>query len=410
MSTFIRWFIVVCFLFSPAWAFGESPQSGGPSAKVNIWIRGGTIVDPARNIFGPGDVMVRGDSIVSVTGKPEAALVIDAGGCLVMPGLIDFHAHMYPGGSELGVMPDLAFLPLGVTTAVDAGSAGIANYEGFVNSIVAASRVRILSFINVSPGGLPTIRYHEEVNPKYFDLAMTKALLQKYKGQLLGLKVRQSRDIVGNLGLEPLRATLKMAENLGCPIAVHTTDPPSSMEDIAALLRKGDIFAHVFHAIGNTIISPEGKVLPGIREARKRGVIFDAANGRSHFSFKISRAALADGFQPDIISTDMTKNQLYQPVNDVFGLPLLMCKYLHLGMSLPDVVAACTSTPARLLGLEGKIGTLAPGAVGDVAIFRLVQKKVHFVDRQGQKETGDRLLIPQLTLREGRVAYRQIDF
>jgi predicted amidohydrolase len=353
--------------------------------------------------------MTRGDTIVSVTGKPEADLVIDASGCLVMPGLIDFHAHMYAGGTEIGVVPDSAFLPQGVTTAVDAGSAGISGYEGFVHSIVARSRVRILSYINVSPSGIPTTRYHEEVNPKYYDLAATKRFLQKNKGQLLGLKIRQSRDIVGELGLEPLRATLKMAESLGCPVVVHTTDPPSSMEDIAALLRRKDVFCHVFHGKGNTIIGPDGKVLPGIREARKRGVIFDAANGRSHFTFKTSRAALADGFPPDVISTDATANTIYEG-GYVFGLPFLISKYLYLGMALPEVVAACTATPARLVGLEGKIGTLAPGAVADVAIFRLGQKKVTFVDQQGQKETGDRLLIPQLTLRDGRVAYRQIDF
>lgn len=224
-------------------------------------------------------------------------------------------------------------------------------------------------------------------------------------GELLGLKIRQSRSIVGALGLAPLRATLQMAESLGCPVVVHVTDPPGSSGEIADLLRPGDVFCHVFHGTGGTILGSDGAILPEIRAARARGVMFDAANGRSHFAFAVAREALRQLFPPDVISTDMTTGTLY--CGPVFGLPHVMSKYLSLGVSLRDVAAACTTTPARLLGLEGEIGTLAPGACADIAVFRQVAARVEYVDTLGESMVGQVMLVPQLTVRAGRVVYRQ---
>jgi dihydroorotase len=378
--------------------------------KCDLWIRGGMLVDPARDVHRAGDVFVRRQRIVApeAAEPPEAEQVVDATGCLVLPGLIDFHAHLYAGGTEIGIEPDVSLLPQGVTTAVDAGSAGVANYAQFSTSVISRSLVRILSYLNVSPAGLVTSRYHEDVNPKHFDLETTAALFERYRGELLGLKVRQSREIVGELGLEPLRKTVRMAESLGCRIVVHTTNPPGSSTDIADLLRTGDIFCHVFHGTGNTILGSDGAVLPGIRRARERGVLFDAANGRNHFVFTVARAALQQSFLPDVISSDLTARTLYRP--PVFSLPHVMSKYLNLGAPFMDVVAACTARPARILGMEGEIGTLVPGACADIAVFRQVDRFVEFVDTQGEKLAGRVLLVPQMTVRAGRVVFRQQDF
>jgi dihydroorotase len=373
----------------------------------DLRIKGGTVVDPARGLEQTGDVFVRAGRIApppADTGA-EAERVIDASGCLVLPGLIDFHLHLYSGGTEIGIEPDLGLLPQGVTTAVDAGSAGVANYELFSSSVVARSVVRIKSLLHVSPAGLATIRYPENADPCHYDPRRTAELFARYRGELLGLKVRQSRSIVGALGLAPLRATLQMAESLGCPVVVHVTDPPGSAGEIAGLLRPGDVFCHVFHGTGGTILGSDGGVLPEIRAARARGVIFDAANGRSHFAFAVAREALKQSFPPDVISTDMTVGTLY--CDPVFGLPHVMAKYLSLGASLRDVAAACTTTPARLLGLEGEIGTLAPGACADIAVFRQVAARVEYVDTLGERMIGQAMLVPQLTVRAGRVVYRQ---
>jgi predicted amidohydrolase len=224
----------------------------------------------------------------------------------------------------------------------------------------------------------------------------------------MGLKVRQSRDIVGELGLAPLQATLKMADEIGCRVVVHITDPPCPLTDIADLLRPGDVFCHVYQGIGHTIIGSDGKVLPGIKAARERGVIFDAANGKSHFTFGVARSAIADGFLPDVISTDLTVLSLY--LDWAFGLPYLMSKYLNLGVGLMEVVAACTSTPAQWLGRQGQLGTFAPGAVADIAVLRPIRRPTRFRDTQGEVFMGEQLLVPQLTVLGGRIVYRQVDF
>lgn len=376
--------------------------------NFDLLIKNGMVVDPARKVQEIGDIGIKNGKIVEVPFDVTADRVIDAEGCLVMPGLIDFHTHVFSPGTEFGVRADSALLPQGVTAAVDAGGAGFGNYDNFICTAVAFNQVRIFGFVNVSVGGQITLRYDENVDPRNFDLEALKALFAKYPGQLLGLKLRAGKDIVGDLGLEPLRATLKLAEEIDCPIVVHVSDPPCSQDEIAALLRPGDVFCHVFHGKGRTIIGEGGKVLPEVKVARERGVLFDAANGRSNFSFDVARAALADGFLPDILSTDLTTGSLY--LDTYYGLPMLMSKYLALGVDLIEIVKACTVTPAALLGMQRKIGTLAPGAFADVAIFRLAPRSTKFVDIHGETCMGDALLVPQMTVLGGRIVYRQIDF
>ena len=369
-------------------------------------IKNGRIVDPARGINQAGDIFVENGKVVEHLhlDRLKDGSIIDAGGCLVVPGLIDLHAHLFFRGTDAGIPADAALLPSGVTTAVDGGSAGSANYELFQSSVVATSMVRIKSFLNVSPGGLATARHEEPINPKSFDRDKIAWLFRQYPDHLIGLKLRQSRGVVGNLGLEPLKAAIEISENLSCPVAVHTTDPPSATEDLVELLRPGDIFVHAYHGVGNTILGANRHVLPAVRKARERGVLFDAANGRNHFSFDTAFAALADGFEPDIISTDLTTLTWNKP--PVYSLPFVISKYLNMGMALPAALAACTAVSARLLGMTGIIGTLAPGAEADIAILRLEERETEFLDARGQKHLGNQLLIPQATVRAGRIVYR----
>jgi predicted amidohydrolase len=379
--------------------------------KADLKIAGGTIIDPERGINTQGDVLIRGSTVVEAAAGEvtDAATTIDARGCLVLPGLIDFHAHLYAGGTESGVHADSALLPMGVTTAVDAGSCGSANYESFVRTAVAASQVRIFSFINISPGGLICTRYAEQLDPQYYDESRIAELFQRYRGQCLGLKIRLSTEIVGSLGSKPLEHTLQIADRLGCSVTVHTTNPPIAPDEIAGMLRPGDVYCHMYQGVGDTIIGSDGKVRAGLYEARRRGVIFDSANGRKNFSFRVAQAALAEGFPPDIISSDLTKKTLFSDF--VFSLPFTMMKFLKLGMPIDRVVAASTCVPARQIGMQGKLGTLAPGAFADVAIFRRVKKQPLVVqDDSGDSITVEDWLIPQMTILDGRIAYRQIDF
>jgi len=277
-----------------------------------------------------------------------------------------------------------------------------------MRTTAATSRTRIFSFVNISPGGLIATRYAEQLDPKYYDEPRLAELLSRYRGKLLGFKIRASRGIAGDLGTKPLEATLAIARRLNCPVVVHTTDPVAPPEKIAAMLRPGDVYCHAHQGTGETIIGANGKVRPELFAAQKAGVIFDACNGRNNFSFKVAQAALAQGFLPDVISTDIGKKTLY--VEFVFSLPFVMMKYLNMGMTLDQVVAACTSVPACLIGMKGKLGTLSPGAFADVAVFRLGKKRLEVKDLLGDSIVGENILIPQMTVLDGRIVYRQIDF
>ncbi|MDU2063506.1 MAG: metallo-dependent hydrolase [Sporomusaceae bacterium] len=377
--------------------------------NCDILIRGGRVIDPAVNRDEIGDIAIYNGKIGPLpTPGDTVSEVIDATGCLVLPGLIDFHGHVFFRGTENSVAPDSAFLPYGVTTVVDGGSAGTANFEVFQQAVVNHSLMRICSFVNVSPTGQTTNRYDENLDPDCFDADKIGQLLEQYQGTLRGIKLRHSRGIVKEFGMAPLKKTLAIAERFDCPIMVHATNPPNDTSDLADLLRSGDIFAHMYHGTGSTILTETGNIKAAVQSARDRGVLFDVAHGRTNFTFATARQALAAGFEPDIISSDTTPLTLYRP--PAMGLPFLLSKFLAMGLSLTELVRTCTATPATALGLNGKIGTLAPEAYADVAIYRLTKEAVTFSDFKGELLLGESVLVPQLTLLGGRLVYRHITF
>lgn len=375
----------------------------------SILITGGHVIDPKRGIDEIGDVLIEEDRIVENQSikLTKDTYTINAKGCLVLPGLIDFHSHVFFGGSANSVPSDICMLPNCVTTTVDAGTAGTGSYEIFHRSVIANSIVRIKSLLSISPMGQVS-NISENQDPKYIDVEGIKLLFRKYPDELRGLKIRISKEIVGDLGLEPIKKALEIAEQIECPIVVHTTNPCCDTRELIQLFRAGDVFAHAYHGMGSTIIGSDKHVLPEVKEARKRGVIFDAANGRSHFAFKTAEAALLDNFLPDVISSDLSETTMFK--EPVFGLPWLMSKYLTLGMNFNDIIAACTSTPARLMGMEDEIGTLSPGACADVAILKPIDHKCKFYDSFNDSRYGEKLLLPHMTIRAGRIVFRQLNF
>ena len=378
--------------------------------KGELFIHGGTVIDPACEFFGKADILIKNGKIAELCSGQvvEAERRIDAAGCLVMPGLIDYHTHVFHGGTDIGINPDSALLPQCVTTAVDQGSAGITNFESFFKTIINTSQLRIFAYLHVSPAGLATlIRCLEPVDPKLFDEERDCRLLETYSSHLAGLKIRQSKEIVGQLGVEPLAATIRIAEKIGCRVVVHTTNAPGEVEEILSLLRPNDVYTHVFQGKGSTILDSAAKVRQSVRQARDRGIVFDTADGRGHYAFAVIKAALADGFEPDVLSTDLVRGSLFD--RSVFGLPLIMSKYLALGMSLYNIIKSCTATPAKLLGMEGKIGTLQPGAYADVAIFKLQDTELLLEDIFGEKVTCKQVFLPRMTVAGGKIVYRSLE-
>ena len=371
-------------------------------------IKGGLVYDPATRQLTKADISVEDGVIVRETTRADDR-IIDAEGCIVTTGLIDYHVHYFNHGTENGVNPDAASFPCGITTAVDAGSCGAANYELYRNTVMALSDVRIFNALLIASGGQVTDRYPEQLQVQHFDIPKIKKLFKKYPDNLVGLKTRMSEGIINPDEAEAsLAATVKLAGEIGCRVIVHITKPVLGLEKLTAMLRKGDVVCHAFQGLGReTILDQAGQVRACIREAAKRGILFDASNGRSNYDLTVCQKAVAQGFYPDIISSDNNTSSFYlQPLH---SLPRILSKYLDMGMSLEQVLATATINPARALGRE-ELASLAEGTVADLAIFKLVKKDVGYVDVSGHTFQGHQVLVPQLTMKSGKVMYCQADF
>lgn len=379
--------------------------------SVDKAVINGTIIDPVKKTERMGTILLDGSQIAEVDYGghiPAAKEIIDADGCIVTPGLIDSHLHLFYGGTENGILPDLTLLPMGVTAAVDQGSAGSATFQAFYDSVLSRSLMNVFATVNLSTQGLITSRYPEDLEPSHTDISRLKDLFAKYPKIIKGIKLRISQEVVGNLGMKPLEKALETAEAIGTRLVVHTTNPPIPINQLLQYFRKDDIYTHVFAQRGYSILDDAGNLEAAVYDARKRGVIFDAADARVHYAFPVIHQALREGFLPDTISTDLVQGSCFQP--GVFGLPRVLSKYVALGMSLAEVIRAVTYRAAQVLGEENRLGTLNPGTEGDIAIFKWKTGEFQMQDRLGNLLEIPRMLVPQCTILKGQVVYRQIDF
>lgn len=385
--------------------------------KLDILIKNGLVADLDSGSYINQNIGIVGNRIVDLhTADSQAETVIDAAGCIVLPGLIDFHAHVFHGGTAISVNPDVLCLPNGVTSVVDAGSSGWVNYKLFRNSVIHTAQTRIKSYLNVVNVGLSTLGggptgYLENTNPANYNVEKISQTLNENRDNILGLKLRYSQDIATgrNFSSDPFYAAVALARELKTTLCVHVTDSRLPADELIGHFQTDDIYAHCFHGTGNAILKESGEVFPAIKEAKARGVIFDCSNGVAHFDFTVARNAMEQGFNPDIISTDLTlRNSLR--TDKVFSLLCIMSKYLNMGMSFFDVVRAVTRTPARLMKMEGQIGTLAPGAFADIAIVKLRKEKIVFEDTKGTQLEGDRYIDNCATISNGQIVYRRQRF
>lgn len=375
--------------------------------RKNIFIKGGFVVDPKNKINYQKDIFIENGKIAEFD-KNIDYQIIDATGYIVTPGLIDFHAHLFYESTDIGVAPDITFLPQGVTTAVDAGSAGCANIENFIKSITQKNMMRTYAYLNVSPTGLSTVKYHENVDPAFWDSERIRDILEKYAEVIKGIKIRFSNYTVGDLRGKPGIEAIKLARKINTKLVMHVTDCPVDISEISSRLSEGDVLAHVYHGKGNTIVDKQGHIKREIFYAQQRGVVMDAANGGNHWSFRVAHQALKEGLRPDIISTDLTQKTIFK--SPVFSLPYILSKYLMLGMSLEEVIACSTYNPAKILGIDNMVGSLESGKEADIAIFKPLKKVVEYSDTDGDIEYGEDLIIPVATILRGDIVYRSLDF
>lgn len=378
--------------------------------RVDIIISGGIIIDPKSNFIGRRNIAIRDGKIVPVENGGESVLadqVIHADGYFITPGLIDHHVHIYEGGSEYGFFPDTTLLPMGVTTAVDAGSAGAANFEALRQNVIVRSKMKVFAYLNISSMGQIGSHFPEQIDPQYYDPAKIKQLFRKYS-ELCGLKLRYDKAVIKDFGITPLQETLGIGRELDRRVVVHGKNPPLLMEDIVKVLRPGDVLCHCYQGMESTVLDTKGHIKPAVSAARNRGVVFDSADAKANYAYRVLIPALEEGFIPDIISTDLTLNTTFHP--QLYGLPLVLSKYLNLRMPLLEVIRACTENPARLLGMEGRIGTLEEGAIADIALFELKENcNIVFENKNGECYNGNQLLVPKITILDGKIVYRQIE-
>lgn len=374
---------------------------------AGLVLKGGEFLDPSAGVRGRYDVRCRDGRVIEV-GQALAHdrdRVIDVTGRLVVPGLIDQHAHCFIGASDLGARTDAVCASTGVTTFVDGGSAGAATFEGMREFVIARSRVRILAFLNISAIGLMYLKIGELNHLPYADPEAAAAVAREHRDVILGIKVRNQKEVVGDAGLEPLRRAIRAAELAGgLRVMIHVTNPPTPLDFILELLRPGDVVSHFLNGRGYGILDESGRVKAAVSEARQRGILFDVAHGRMHVNFSVARAAMEQGFYPDTISSDLTSGGAAGVVKD---LPTTLSKFLNLGMPLEEVVRAATATPTRIIGREGELGTLKPGAIADVAVFELEEGDFEFHDADGNTMRGRRRLSPYLTVKDGEVWWQR---
>lgn len=348
------------------------------------------------------------------TKEPEQ--VIDVNGCMVLPGLIDTHMHANQLGDYLGTNADVICLTNGVTTAIDAGSCGINGIENLIRVRIPQYTVDIKCLINiVSSGQLYGTVYEETPDPRFFDRDAILEAFRKYPGTCKGLKIRSHENCTKSFGLKAVEQTVETAraiekEGYHCPVIVHLGDlgKTGSLKDLLEILRPGDIIAHVFQDNGETILKPDGTVKECVTDARERGILFDLGQGKRNFAFSVMLPAFREGFYPDMLGTDLNRENRYTP--PAMGLTGTMTMVYAAGMPFQKIAEAVTKTPCRVYRMSDVTSQLNVGEKADIAVLKQVEKEICFTDKNQDRIKAESCFVPVLTMKEGKVVYRQSFF
>ena len=368
-------------------------------------LKGGRVVDPSSSLDGVLDVAVENEKIARIAAgiaPAEATRVIEVGGKIVTPGLIDLHAHVFEGFNRTGVNPDLAGVLAGVTTIVDAGSAGSATFGGW-RHILPHCHTEIVPFLHICQTGLATMP--DIIAESSVNLTDTVRVATEHKGLIHGIKARMVSPALEIMGMEMPRLAKRAAREAGIKLMVHIGDTekrydPKVIHPLLSLLEPGDILTHYFTPNPGGVLDGNGKLVAEAREANDRGVWFDTAHGRMNFSFDVGRKIIDQGLMPHCISTDLT---VPGRLNTVHSMTEIMTRFLGLGFTLPQVVTMSTANPAKAIGAEGRIGSLAVGRQADISVLDLQQGDWVVYDILGSGLRVDKAFAPHLTVKKGRV-------
>ena len=369
----------------------------------DLLLTGGTVLNPATNTNQKLDVGVTGARVTAIQAdlpRAGAKKVLDVAGCYVTPGLIDFHVHSYWGVNPYGCNLDALCLATGVTTTMDAGSAGSTNFLGFRKLVHEQSKTRMLGFVALAQHGVLNTP-GELLNLGFADSEGAAETVGNNRDIGVGIKVRLHKKAIGENSREALRLAIKAGEVTRTPIMVHVGDTAIGMDEIADTLRAGDVITHCYTPQRPSIIDDSGKLLPLVRKAKERGVIFDVGHAGGHFDFDLVRRAMGEGILPDIISSDL-HGRLKQPGFGVVGdLPTTLTKFLPLGLSLEQIIANCTVNAARAVGWQDRIGSLEVEREADIAVLEVLDDPVTLRDSLGVERVHKQRIAARWTIRAG---------
>ncbi len=347
---------------------------------MSVLVKGGTVIDPTQGLNGVFDVSLEDKKIAEVSPEIKSKNgqeVFDASGLIVVPGLIDLHVHAFWGGSVYGIDPDITSLSKGVTTALDAGSSGAWNFSAFRNHVINKSRTSIYALLNISTTGMVFSNDGELHDLRWLDLNNTVEKGLSNKDRILGVKARLGRVQSNKNDKQALKISIEAAENIGGFVMIHIGNSNTPITELIDMLRPGDVVTHCFHGFGDGVLDPTLDVIKSMKEAQSRGVVIDVGHGAGGFSFSAAEHAFSEGLFPTTISSDLHINNVTGPV---FDLVTTMSKFMHLGMSLNDVIARSTQFPSQTMGLKD-VGNLKVGSNGDLTVLRLEEGKFIFRDR-----------------------------
>lgn len=375
-----------------------------PLQAPDLLLVGGRVIDPRHGIDTVADVAILDGRIAQVGADlPQrgAREVRDTRGLLVVPGLIDLHTHVYHKATSYGVDPDAVAQRSCVTTMVDAGSAGAGNFAGLRDFVMAGARTRLLAYLNISFPGIYAfergVMAGEAADRVLLSVDHCRDVARRHLDTIVGIKVRLGEAVSGDVGIEALDRAIQAAMPLGLPVMTHIGRPRPGYAEILDRLRPGDVLTHCFRPAPNAPVDAAGRVLPALRSARARGVLFDIAHGMGAFGFESAQAALGDGFPPDIVSSDVHTLSVNGPAYDLLHT---MSKLLACGVPLTDVIRMATVGPSHALRRDD-LGHLGTGAPADVSLLRMAEVPLSFVDAIGVRREGVSLLRPAGLVRAG---------
>jgi dihydroorotase len=348
---------------------------------------------------GAFDVLIGAGGLIEAVGRdlqaPAEARAVDGNGAFISPGWVDLHTHVWYGGTDISIRPSICGVERGVTTVVDAGSAGEANFHGFREFIIEPARERIRAFLNIGSIGLVNCnKVSELIDIRSIDIDRTLACVEANRDVIIGIKVRASHVILGSWGITPVKVAKKVAKILKLPLMVHVGEPPPLYDEVLEILTPGDVVTHCFNGkAGGSIIEDEDLFVLAERCARE-GVRLDVGHGGASFSFRVAEVAIARGLLPFSISTDLHNRSLDNPVWD---LGTTMSKLLAVGMPFEAVIEAATLAPMSVIGLPAQ-NLLAPGTRAEFTVFEVCDSDVTTRDSMGYEAHLARMIEPRWTV------------